>query len=182
MFLERGYAGTTLRAVAASAGVDAALISYHFRSKEGLFAAAMALTVGPSEVLNKALKAPPGALPERLADAVIHVWEDPDVGSRLAALVSTALHDEEVLRALRGYVEHEIVGRLVDHIGGVRASERAAGVATVLVGMIFGRYVLRVQPMAGMSRVELSAVLVPQLRAALQIRRAPSQPSIGQGR
>jgi len=37
LFLEHGYQGTTVRAIAASAGVDSALISYHFGSKQGLF-------------------------------------------------------------------------------------------------------------------------------------------------
>lgn len=36
-FARRGYAATTLRGVAASAGVTAPLLSYYFKSKEGLF-------------------------------------------------------------------------------------------------------------------------------------------------
>jgi AcrR family transcriptional regulator len=36
LFLRHGYRGTTMRAVADAAGVDSALISYHFGSKQGL--------------------------------------------------------------------------------------------------------------------------------------------------
>ncbi|WP_063774786.1 TetR family transcriptional regulator [Kitasatospora azatica] len=41
LFLRDGYRGTTLRAVAAAAQVDPALISYHFGSKQGLFGEAL---------------------------------------------------------------------------------------------------------------------------------------------
>jgi AcrR family transcriptional regulator len=42
-----GYYGVTMRAIAAEAGVDAALISYYFGSKKGLFGAALALSANP---------------------------------------------------------------------------------------------------------------------------------------
>lgn len=41
LFRERGYAGTTVRAVAAEAGVDSAMVFYFFGTKQGLFAAAV---------------------------------------------------------------------------------------------------------------------------------------------
>ena len=39
LFAERGYAGVSIREVAAAAGVNSALISYHFGGKEGLYEA-----------------------------------------------------------------------------------------------------------------------------------------------
>jgi AcrR family transcriptional regulator len=39
MFVQRGFYGTSLRDIAATAGVPLALLSYHFESKEGLFRA-----------------------------------------------------------------------------------------------------------------------------------------------
>jgi AcrR family transcriptional regulator len=49
LFIERGYQGTTLRAVAAEARVDVALIGYHFGSKQGLFGESMNLRCGRSK-------------------------------------------------------------------------------------------------------------------------------------
>ena len=44
-FLALGYEGTTIRAVARTAGVDPALVSYYFGSKGDLFGAAVNLRV-----------------------------------------------------------------------------------------------------------------------------------------
>jgi AcrR family transcriptional regulator len=49
-FAEEGYDGTSLRAVARAAGVDAALIHHYFEGKAGLFMAAMTLPFDPREV------------------------------------------------------------------------------------------------------------------------------------
>lgn len=50
-----GYQGATIRAIAADAGVDPALVHHFFGTKEALFAAAMRLPVVPSEVLYATL-------------------------------------------------------------------------------------------------------------------------------
>ena len=42
-FAEKGFAGTTIRAVAAAAGVDAALVHHYFGTKDDLFMAALEL-------------------------------------------------------------------------------------------------------------------------------------------
>jgi AcrR family transcriptional regulator len=47
-FATRGYAGTTLRDVAAAANVDRALVTYYFTSKAGLLAAAIEPPAGLS--------------------------------------------------------------------------------------------------------------------------------------
>src|SRR3984957_14074976 len=41
MFAERGYEQTTIRAVAAQAGFDASMVMRYFKSKAGLFTAAI---------------------------------------------------------------------------------------------------------------------------------------------
>jgi len=54
-FAQRGYHGATIRAIAAAAEVDPALVHHFYGTKEALFAAAMRLPVVPSEVLTAAL-------------------------------------------------------------------------------------------------------------------------------
>ena len=46
-FLAEGYDRVTLRSVADEAGVDVALVSYHFGSKKGLFGASLELPANP---------------------------------------------------------------------------------------------------------------------------------------
>jgi len=54
-FATEGYEGTTLRAVAAEVGVDAALVIRYFGSKEDLFAAAaeFAIVAGPLDCRSR---------------------------------------------------------------------------------------------------------------------------------
>lgn len=75
-FAERGYERATVRDIAGEAGVNAALVSYHFGSKEGL--------------LEEVVDANMGELGRALREAA---WSDPDVS--VAAP-----------RAVRVYLEH----------------------------------------------------------------------------
>jgi AcrR family transcriptional regulator len=46
-FVEHGYEGTTLRALAAEAGANIAAVNYHFGSKDGLLKAVVSRAMGP---------------------------------------------------------------------------------------------------------------------------------------
>ena len=53
LFLERGYAGTTMAAIAAEAGVASNVVHWYFASKDDLFAASMeALQIAALQSLN----------------------------------------------------------------------------------------------------------------------------------
>jgi AcrR family transcriptional regulator len=171
LFLERGYRGTTLRAVAAAADVDSALIAYHFGSKHGLFAAAMLLRLGPSQLLGDALEGDPARLADRLLRAVTKLWDDPDSSGPLAELIRVAMHDEDVMRAFREYTEREVHGRIAEYLaryaGGRKARERAAAASAVIGGLIFTRYLVPLPATAALSASGVRRVFGPPLRAAL---------------
>lgn len=171
-FLSDGYAPVTLRSIAAEAGVDAALISYFFGSKKGLFGAVLGLMANPPEVLAAALPGDPATLPERVLRALLTAWDDPEGGPPLVLILRTATHDPEMLRLLRDVVGREMIDRIAEHIGGRDARKRAAAFGTQLAGLIFTRYVIVLEPVASMSRDEIVACLAPGLRAALH-RRPP---------
>jgi AcrR family transcriptional regulator len=166
-FLADGYARVTMRAVADEAGVDPALISYHFGSKKGLFGACMQLPVNPADVLAAAMAGPLPGLPERLVRAVLTAWDDPQRGAALRAFAGAAVGDADVARGFREMAEQEMIGRLADRLGGADARRRAALAASQMTGLIFLRYVLRVEPLASMPPDEVVAGAVPGLRAAL---------------
>ncbi|WP_019633592.1 TetR family transcriptional regulator [Actinomadura atramentaria] len=170
-FLADGYAATTLRSVAAEAAVDTALISYFFGSKSGLFGATLGLAANPPQVLSGALPGDPARLPERVLRALLSAWEDPEQGGRLVMMIDAAMQDPDLLRLLREIVGREMVDRIAEHVGGVDARHRAAAFGTQLAGLIFARYVLRVEPVASMTPDELIRHLSPGLRAALAPRR-----------
>ena len=167
-FLSDGYQAVTMRSIAADAGVDAALISYYFGSKKGLFGAAMALSSNPPEVLIGALAGDPEHLPERVLLALLYAWDDPEGGDALRVMVNAAIQEPDLARLLREVLEHEIVDRIAEYLPGRSARLRAAAFVTQLAGLIFARYVLAVEPVATMKVDELVRHLAPGLRASLQ--------------
>ncbi|WP_060893854.1 TetR/AcrR family transcriptional regulator, partial [Streptomyces europaeiscabiei] len=133
LFLQRGYRGTTLRAVAGTVGVDPALISYHFGSKKGLFADVMQFQCANALAGDDVLGGDPATLPERLIDAVTDLWEDAD-------FLQLTTQGEEAAEVIREYLERELLARLVEFLGGRDATARATAAVTILGGLIYTRY------------------------------------------
>lgn len=166
-FVAEGYQAVTLRAVAAEAGVDVALVSYHFGSKKGLFGAALGLLGNPPEVMAAALAGDPAGLPERVLRALLRTWDDPDRGAQLRLLVAAATQEPDLARLLTEVLQREMFGRLAETLRGPNADQRAAAFGTQLAGVVFARYVLRMEPVASAPADELFRHLVPGLRATL---------------
>ncbi|MFD3440275.1 TetR family transcriptional regulator [Streptomyces sp. NPDC058685] len=169
LFLERGYRRTTLRAVAGAAGVDPALIAYHFGSKKGLFADVMQIQCAHALTVDEVLGGDRATLPDRLIDAVTDLWEDADF-RRLTA------QGEEAAEVIREYLERELLARLVEFLGGQDATARATAVVTILGGLIYTRYLNPLPALATLSRSEARHHLVPALRAALAPRQRVGPP------
>jgi AcrR family transcriptional regulator len=166
-FLRDGYAGVTLRSIATDAGVDVALVSYYFGSKQGLFGAAMALPANPADLLQAELAGDPATLPERLVRSLLLVWDSPETGAPLRTLAGNAAADPDLNRLVREAVGREIVDRLSAHLGTPDATQRAAAFASQIAGLIFSRYVFQFEPIASMSPDEIVNRLAPSLRLAL---------------
>ncbi|MFF2206142.1 TetR/AcrR family transcriptional regulator [Streptomyces sp. NPDC058145] len=160
LFLERGYRRTTLRAVAEAAGVDPALIAYHFGSKKGLFADVMQFQCANALAVDEVLGGDPATLPERLIDAVTDLWEDADFRQ-------LTTQGDEASEVLREYLEHELLVRLVEFLGGRDATARATAVVTILGGLIYTRYLNPLPTPATFTPSETRHALTPALRAAL---------------
>lgn len=72
-FAEHGYDGATIRAIAAAAAVDPALVHHFYGSKERLFAAAMQLPFVPSEMITAAL----AEIADRPGESASSTWCGP---------------------------------------------------------------------------------------------------------
>jgi len=166
LFAERGYHGATLRQIAAAADVDVSLISYHFGSKRGVFAAVHALHSSPAVVLRRAMAADKHSFPERLVTLVVQTWDDPDHGAALRELVLSSASDPATHELLREYIGREVVDELAAYLGGPNAVNRAVGGISVVIGLIFGRYLAGIEPIASMSPERVVTAIAPALRAA----------------
>jgi len=166
-FLAHGYRGVTLRAIAAEAEVDVALISYFFGSKKGLFGAAMDLSGNPAEHMVRQVEGDLETLPERALLALLGLWSDAESGPPMRAMIGGAVQDEAIATVFKEMMEREVLGRLGDRIGGVDGHRRAAVFFSQMAGLIMTRYVLRLEPVASMPADEIVRLYRPSLRATL---------------
>jgi len=161
-FAARGYAGTSVRAIARGAGVDPALVHHYFGSKDRVFIAAMDLPLDPETLITDVFAEGAARAGARLAAKFLGIWEDPGPRERLLAMLRTAmLGDNE---AIREFVTVELTARLSARIGTPDAGVRANLCVAQLLGMALTRYILRLEPIAATSADELAARIAPTLQ------------------
>jgi AcrR family transcriptional regulator len=165
-FAAHGYDGTKLRDVAADADVDVALVSYHFGSKDQLFAAAMALDVNPARLVEELTRDGVDGLGERLLRRLLELL-DGDRGTPFVGLVRSAATNEQAATLLREFVEREVLVRLAGAIESPEPKLRAALIGSQIVGVVMARYVVRIGPLAGADREVLVAAIGPTLQRYL---------------
>jgi AcrR family transcriptional regulator len=160
-FAAQGFEGATMRAIAADAGVDPALVSYYFGSKSGLFVESLRLPVNPRDAIDALLAEGTHDLGVRLVTRFLEVWDDPVTGEPIINVLRSASSQPELLRE---FVERQIVGRFARAIEGPDAELRATVAATQMLGLAFARYVLRVEPLASAPREAIVALIAPTLQ------------------
>ena len=167
-FADKGYEGTSLRAVARVAGVDPALVHHYFEGKADLFAQSVVLTrVNPAVMVDRVLEGPLDTLGERLVRTFLGVWDDPANQERLVALIRAVQTNDEVGALMRQFVAREIVGRITRRTKVPDASLRGALAASQIIGLATTRYVVRMPPMVEASHDELARWLGPTLQRYL---------------
>jgi AcrR family transcriptional regulator len=167
-FLADGYKAVTMRSIAAEAGVDVALVSYYFGSKSALFGAAMSWAVNPMDVVDEVLHGDRAELAERFVRRLLSIWDDPEAGSPVLAMVAAAGQDPALAALLRELFERELIARLAAALGGDdEARQRAGYVAVVMGGLVFTRHILRIGPVATASVDDIVGRIAPALRAVL---------------
>ncbi|WP_225438447.1 TetR family transcriptional regulator [Candidatus Frankia nodulisporulans] len=166
-FRREGYEAVTMRSIAADAGVDAALISYYFGSKSGLFAAVLELAISPADTLSGLLHGNLETLPQRLLLTVLAAYDSTETGVPMMAAVRAAIIDPELADLLRSGLLRQLVDRLADRLGGADAQQRAGAFVAQVAGLLLTRYLVPVEPMASMRPDEIVRTLGPALRTTL---------------
>jgi AcrR family transcriptional regulator len=166
-FADAGYAGTSIRGVAASAGVDPALVHHYFGTKDDLFLAALEFPVDPRQVMARVAEGDPDTLGVRLLERVLAVWEDPQARLPLLALVRSGLAGEPGRSLVQSALERLIFGALGQALDLEDGDRRIGLVASQMVGLVVTRYVLRLEPMASMPPEEVAAWLGPTVQRYL---------------
>lgn len=158
-----GYGGTTIRGVAREAGVDPALVHHYFGSKADLFAAALELPVDPAVVVPGLLAEGLDGLGERLVRFFLSVWDGLPGQGPMLALLRSAVGDEQAAASLKAFLTEVVLGPLAREAGGDAPDLRADLAATQMLGLAFGRYVLKLDPLSTASADVLGPAVGPTL-------------------
>jgi AcrR family transcriptional regulator len=168
-FAARGFDRASIRSIAASAGVDPALVHHYFGTKDELFLATVNAPINPAELLPRVLTGDRDELPERLIRTFLSVWDHPVSGPAAVALVRTGLAHDWSARMLREFLTSRIIRRVVSHLEIDPAEQPLRGtlVASQLIGLAIIRYILKVEPLASASPEEVVAAVAPNLHRYL---------------
>lgn len=160
-FAEDGFDRATIRAIAADADIDPAMVMRYFGSKDQLFAAATDFDLKLPDLGTVA----PDQLGTVLATHFLNLWE----------------HDESLQILLRSSVTNPAVGAQMQEIFATQlvpassrlgtdeqdAARRAGLAASQVLGMALCRYILCLPPIIAMERDEVIAWIGPTLQRYL---------------
>ncbi|GGQ95501.1 TetR/AcrR family transcriptional regulator [Streptomyces aurantiogriseus] len=172
LFADRGYARTTIRAIAEDAQVDPALVHHFFGNKEGVFDAAINSRFSVSSAFDTmATGEIDASMPEAawLARTYLSFWEDEVSRQAMIAVHRAGLADSSTSQALRSRIEASTkawAGRS-GYKDRPESETRAALASGHLVGLAMMRYVLRIHPLAEMDFEEFLDWVVPALELRL---------------
>lgn len=167
LFARNGIDRTSIRAVAAEAGVDAALVHHYFGTKQQLFAAAIHLPIDPMTVLVPMREVPIDELGFKLPAVLLPIW-DSEMGAGLIATLRSLIAGADVSLArsfLQEIVTAEVAPR-VDNPPGT-GMIRAQFFASQLMGVVMARYIVKVEPFASLPAEQIVATIGPNLQRYL---------------
>ena len=164
-FAAEGYRSASLRAVARDVGVDAALVVRYFGSKPGLFAAAIELDLRIPDLAGT----PTDEHGARLVEHFLTRW-DPATpeGEVLLGMLRSAAGDAAAAAGMRELFAAQLVpglGRLIPDRSEV--PQRAALVASQMLGLALTRSVLELPPLDAMPPAVLAATVGATLQRYL---------------
>lgn len=176
LFAEAGVTATSVRDIAERAECDPALVIRYFGSKEALFTAVVQFDLMLPELRGLT----PGAAAERLAGHFVRIWETRESGEKFQTLLRSATSHEPSAERLRAVFAGQVQPVIAAFCGeGASAGDTAAKVASVVLGVALGRYILRLPPLTGIAPERLpdliATSLEPILAAGLPARLQPRE-------
>ncbi len=164
LFAEHGYDGASMRAIAAAAGVDPALIRHFFGDKDTLFVSAVADRTTIPRRLAQAVGTDWSSAGRAVTDAYLRLWEEPDTRRILLALVRSATSSDRAAHMLR-----EVLGaRVLEQAGVDPARIRNVALAAAhLFGVAVARHVIRVEVLVEPTHDQLVAQIAPTIQRYL---------------
>ncbi|OHT88203.1 TetR/AcrR family transcriptional regulator [Mycobacteroides saopaulense] len=167
LFSANGIDKTSIRSIAADAGVDSALIHHYFGTKLDLFREVVQLPVDPSVVLEPLRDIPVEELGVAIPRLIVPFW-DSEFGASVLALFRSALSgaDDGLVRVFFREVLVNIIAERVDNPAGSGVL-RAEFAITQMAGILVGRYIMEVEPLASLTAEEIALTVGPNIQRYL---------------
>ncbi|MFI2432243.1 TetR family transcriptional regulator [Streptomyces sp. NPDC018693] len=160
-FATDGYERATIRAIARDARIDPSMVMRYYGSKEGLFAAAIAVDLK----LPDLAPLPREEVGWALVGHFLDMWEENEV---LTALLRVGVTNEAGAERMQAVFREQLLPVVRTACPDPeQIPVRAALCSAQLLGLALTRYVLRFPPAVELSREELLAWLAPTLQRYL---------------
>jgi AcrR family transcriptional regulator len=166
-FAAQGYAATSLRSVARDAGVDPALVTYYFQSKNGLLDAALVPPRDWVEAIAAAAASPIRTRGAALVRVMVTAWEQPDTEEFLRSTILAAAHEPIARERLAANFAVHILGAVSSRLQDEERSLRASLAASQIVGLAMVRYVWQVGAIATIPADQVVSLIAPTVQRYL---------------
>lgn len=168
LFAAHGYSGTTLRAIAAEAQVDPALIAHYFGTKQEMFVTVMAPTTSGPAAIAQVLEGDPEMIGVRLAHFFVSMLENKTTGRIIVGLIRATSSEPLAAAMLKNVLARPILhvfktAAVLDE----QAEIRASLVQSQLLGLVTSRYILKMPPLVTATPEELVQYLGPTIQRYL---------------
>lgn len=167
MFADAGYDKTSVRDVAAAAGVDPAMIRHYFGSKAELFRATMGWPFDPADIAARITGGARDQIGERLTRVFFEAWEQPDSRAPLLAILRGAATHAESANLVRQFIQGQVYSQIAADLGEPDAELRIDLAMSQLLGIAYLRHILKVDPIASTPVQELIRRVAPVIRSHL---------------
>ena len=167
LFARNGIDKTSIRAIAAAAEVDPALVHHYFGTKTQLFAAAIQVPIDPMQVIGPLRQVPVEEIGRVLPSLLLPLW-DSELGKGFIATLRSILAGNEtslVRSFLQEVVAKEVGSRVDDPPGS--GPVRVQFVASQLVGVVMARYILELEPFKSLPVEQVVETIAPNLQRYL---------------
>lgn len=167
LFARNGIDKTSIRAIAAGAGVDPALVHHYFGTKTQLFAAAIHIPIDPMAVIGPLRETPVEQIGHTLPSILLPLW-DSEMGKGFIATLRSILagNDVSLVRSfLQEVIVAEVGSRVDNPVGSGRI--RVQFVASQLVGVVMARYILELEPFKSLPVEQIAETIAPNLQRYL---------------
>ena len=158
-FASDGYELATIRAIAADAGIDPALVIRYYGNKESLFAAAAEFDLQ----LPDLTKLEPDDASKALVEHFLSRWEQDDT---LKALLRAAVTNESAVTKMQTIFASQL-GPTIAELSGLpvkEAATRAGLLATQMLGIALCRYIIKLPAVMELKRTEIVNWFAPTVR------------------